>query len=170
MTISADWVTAIASLASAVTVAVTAVIFLRQLSVMARQNGISTEAIRAQQKAFEGQTLLKMVEMLAQDELRKDRKHVVSLKGVPLNQWTNDDREKAERVIRSFDIACLTVYQGMLPIDTVIFLWGYRMQQCWSAVRDYFESQRNVAGPSYMIHFTQMLEEANKRGVKPLSN
>jgi len=158
--VDALWVQALAAIVQAGTLAVTAWIFLRQLRVMTAQTLSSA-------RAAEGQTLIKLVEMLGAREMISARNHVIALKA-PLHEWAADDRHQAELVIRSFDMTGLLVRNGMISLEIVLSTWGPRIVESWYATEAFHRQlNREHRSESYMDNFKWLAERAKERNSDP---
>ena len=111
---------------SALSGAVTAVITLVTAYIVIRQ-------VREMQRATHATAFKAVYDMLQSDACRADRGFVMGeLATKPFDQWTPDERKRAERVCQNYDSVGIMCRQHFIPVAVVADSWGDSLRRTWT--------------------------------------
>jgi len=71
----------------------------------------------------------KALEIIQDENRRTDRRIVFGLEGVPLEQWTEEQRLAGERVIHSYDQVGTMIQAEMFDKELIVDSWGNSLRQ-----------------------------------------
>lgn len=119
-------------------------------------------------RASSVQSLFYLHQYLAQDTFSHARKVVrTQLCNKPYKDWTNDDRDAANRVCASYDQAGLLMGAGIIPKRVKkLFLassWGNSICDQFETLFPFLDDQQTptLSGRQFFRHFSWLYEEAS---------
>ena len=140
---------ALATTVSSVALIISLIFIYRQL----RQMRISTMAT-----AFS-----KALDILQNEVRRTDRRIIFGLKGVPLKQWSEEQRLAGERVIHSYDQVGTMIHAKMFDKELLIDSWGNSLRRSKSLLMPIVHEYRTKwKSEEIWDGFEWLCEEAEK--------
>jgi hypothetical protein len=124
---------------------------------------ISALQWRSAAKSVEASNLLRLVlDVLGKDEEIKARKCVARIGNKPLHEWSPEERDCGERVIRTYDFLGLMTKRGLLDEGLVLSVWGRRVLELWNCLHGLRDEIRPAGDDTYMGNFRWLAKEAEK--------
>ena len=128
---------------------------------------IGFRQLRAMNKANQAQTHFKIFDILCRDEIVKARRIVMTRlfkRGEKqyLRDWTEEEKEAAETVCRTYDQAGLYVRLEMIPSKDFVRDWRDSITKCHEAVKPLLEVYRSDRGDDFWENFERLAEKAQK--------
>lgn len=71
----------------------------------------------------------KALDILQDEDRRKDRKIVFELENIPLDKWTDEQRRVGERVIHSYDQVGTMIQARMFDKELIVDSWGNSLRR-----------------------------------------
>ena len=133
----------------------TFIVYWRQLVAMRGQ-------LTAAQEASRTQNLIALIEYLQTPELREARSILFLLEGVPLADWTHEQRLAAERVCSAYDVVAILIRDGGVPHAREIIAenWGYSIRRCREVASELITETRKSRGQNYWDDFEWLARQA----------
>ncbi len=100
--------------------------------------------LRATNRALRGSAWLKAQEIVMKDDFRRAREVVFKFER-PLQQddWANDEtRQHALLVCRRMDELCHLAQRDIIPLDTLLKVWGDILRKAWIVLRPLVNHER----------------------------
>lgn len=80
--------------------------------------------LRSMQVSAMATAFSKALDILQDEDRRKDRRIIFSLKGMPFEMWNEDQRLAGERVIHSYDQVGTMIQAKMFNKELIVDSWG----------------------------------------------
>jgi hypothetical protein len=118
--------------------------------------------IKEAKKATYAQTFIAASSLLQDENARSDRGALFTFgKTRRFDQWTQAERDTAQRVVQKLDIVAVMVYEGMLPEKVILENWGDTYRRTWNCARDLIDFARNrAADPTFFFRFEWLAQRA----------
>ena len=125
----------------------TFIVYFLQLSTMQRQLEVSKSAATSQ-------NLIALVNFL-QDEKTQDARRVVIriLSSKAIANWTKEEERAAAKVCSTYDIAGISIREGLIPSAPIVNNWGASIKKCYKILQPYIWEMKKRNGPSYWDDF-----------------
>lgn len=142
-----DAVGAVASLIAAVLVPISLCFLWRQ--------------IREMRNATYAQAFAVALGLIQNEEIRAARSVLFSLSGKPLDEWTEEEKQQAERVCQGYDAVGIMVNNGMLPKSIMTKNWKTSLERSWEAAAPLVQQRRtNQSAPELWDDFESLAKQA----------
>ncbi len=135
---------------------ITFLIYFLQLQTMQAQ-------LRAAREGVASQNLLSLVAFLQEEPTRQARRRVIKqLSTLTREQWSEEDRNAADKVCSTYDIAAILLRNGFVDYRTIADNWGPSIKQCFEILRPYIREIQmpDEAGPAYWNDFEWLYQKA----------
>jgi hypothetical protein len=119
--------------------------------------------LAAMQEAAKAQSALSLVSFLQAPEVRSARQVVrQELSTKPLENWTDEERSAASKVVANYDVAAALLKAGVAPINLIASSWGPSIRHCHDVLAPYIAEQRQKPGGHvrYWSNFDWLTSEA----------
>ena len=131
-------------------------VYYRQLKEMSGQLASMQETSRAQSS-------LSLVQFLQEPDVRQAR-HTVRelLSQKPMDQWTDEEKFHASRVVANYDVAGALVKSGMASVDLIAANWGPSIIHCYQVLEPWINATRDRPGAhaKYWSNFKWLYEQS----------
>lgn len=144
---TAEWITALAAVASTVIVTMAAVAGLVQLREMTKQRRL--------------EVFMHLADQISGDDARGVRQQVYDRVAYAPMPPTSDDLFVADAALSSLDRLWILTHEKMLDRDTVLQYYGEMICRLWIALRPLVEFERTRRGPWYRRRAELLAAEAN---------
>jgi hypothetical protein len=119
-----------------------------------------SKQINEMRKGSTGQNILALVNYLQSQDIR-DARTVVrrDLRGRKFDQWTPEERRKADLVCSSYDVVSLLILkQKLAPSEPFVENWGPSIRDCYDILSDYVHHLQSPSnsGPGYWCNFQKL--------------
>ena len=117
-------------------------------------------------KTRQSHALLNVVQMLSEPELRKARKILISHAEIQLENWSDETKEKAERVCVFYDIVDILIQNKVITPNIIEENWGDSIKKCHEVASELIREIRKTRGEKYWDGFDRLYKRVIGRTVK----
>ena len=130
-----------------IVIAITLVIYLKQLFVMRDQ-------LTAMRSGAQAQNFLSLVQYLQAPDVREAREVVIRLlQNKAFKDWDEQDCRHASAVCSTYDVTGIIIRLGLVAPKPIVENWGPSIKQCFEACEPLIKERRRTAGPTYWDDF-----------------
>jgi hypothetical protein len=141
---------------SAIATVIYSVAFLLSLVFISRQ--VSHMRTSTMATAF-----CKALDILQTEERRADRRAIFALEKTALSDWTEDQRQTAERVIHSWDEVGTMIRHGMFGRELIVDGWGNSLRRAKTILMPLVQEYRTQRdSPEIWDDFEWLCEQAEE--------
>jgi hypothetical protein len=146
-----DTVLTVTQVLATVFIAATFFVYVRQAKAMEAQLEVTRQSVADLQRATACRQMYEVITSLL--DLRSDIESVLKLKDQSFNDWTDSDKESAQRVCSRFHLVGLLMREGMIPEQLFSHAWYYSVPHCFDALQPFLKHVRESRDSRYWTAF-----------------
>ncbi len=103
------------------------------------------------------------IDILQEEEIRQARKNIFQFNEKPIDDWTKEEIETAEKVCYTYDVVGQMVRYHLLPKNIIIDSWGPSIRNSWPILSQLIHKYRiEFNAPEYWDDFEWLVIESEK--------
>jgi len=121
-----------------------------------RQFRLVDQQIQEVRRSATAQHILSLLSFIESDEIRAALNLVyTTLHKTHFTDWTDDQRQAADKLCASFSTAGTILQSGLVPLEPLIIGWEPALRRCYQVLQPYVREMQKPenAGPQYWAGF-----------------